>query len=361
MSEKLNIKTIRDLGPQFVNNNHKMVGQDGSYSIPLNGKCLWFFGDTLIGKRIPGESLWYPGGEKIGPESMAGTGGIEQMLTNTGLLISNSDAENGLREFEYICEPGGSLKQLIPLKSDENPDEFRIWCLHGIKLKEKLYLFYQKIEMLGEGDILPVNFKILGSGLAVGSDKDWSFERLMHNESDLIWKERDPQFASAIFHSREENFVYLYGVIANDEGVQQCYICRINPNEFENIGSYEYLVDENNVWEKDVKKAIPIFIGMPNELSVSYNNYLGKYLSIHSLDLTGKIVARTADNPWGPWSDPITVKQVEIKRKLDLKYPTLIYAAKEHPYLSKNDGKKIYITYIEFEEYFPHLLEVEFE
>jgi hypothetical protein len=356
----LKIKNIKDLGPQFVNNKHKMVGQDGAYSIPLNGKCLWFFGDTLIGRRIPGESLWYPGGEKIGPESMAGVGGIQQMLTNTGLVVYNNNAENGITDFQYICNSDGTLKQIIPLKEGENPDEFRVWCLHGIKLNDRLYLFYQKIQMLGEGDVLPVNFKISGSGLASGSETDWEFKRLEFNDSDLIWKERDPQFSAAVYFSHVHDYIYLYGVIANSDGVQQCYIARIRPAEIANFSAYEYQ-SEQNIWSKNIGDAKPIFNGMPNELSVSYNNYLRKYLAVHSLDLTGKIVGRTASNPWGPWSESFLIKQIEVDRPIDLNYPVLIYAGKEHPFLSKKNGKIIYITYIEFEEYFPHLLEVEFE
>lgn len=69
-----------------------------------------------MAKEFPVKVCGIRAEKKIGPESMAGTGGIEQMLTNTGLLISNSDAENGLREFEYICEPGGSFKTTDSIK-----------------------------------------------------------------------------------------------------------------------------------------------------------------------------------------------------------------------------------------------------
>jgi hypothetical protein len=36
----------------------------------------------------------------------------------------------------------------------------------------------------------------------------------------------------------------------------------------------------------------------------------------------------------------------------------LVYAGKEHPCLSRENGRILYITYVEFEEYYPHLLEV---
>ena len=42
----------------------------------------------------------------------------------------------------------------------------------------------------------------------------------------------------------------------------------------------------------------------------------------------------------------------------DLPNPQLIYAGKEHPALAHEGGRIIYVTYIEFEEYYPHLLEI---
>ena len=93
-------------------------------------------------------------------------------------------------------------------------------------------------------------------------------------------------------------------------------------------------------------------------MSVSWSGHLQRYLAVHSLDLTGKIVARIAPNPWGPWSAAVLLWSVEVKRQQPLPYPILIYAGKEHPELSAENGRRIYLTYVEFEEYFPHLVEV---
>jgi hypothetical protein len=79
---------------------------------------------------------------------------------------------------------------------------------------------------------------------------------------------------------------------------------------------------------------------------------------VHSLGLTGKIVARTAPDPWGPFSEPVDLWQAKAEVPKELDYITLIYAGKEHPELSADNGRILYLTYIEFEEYFPHLIEV---
>lgn len=356
----IKILSTRDLGAQFVNNPNKMVGQDGAYSIPMKGKCLFFFGDTLIGKRTEGESLWYPGGVPLGPVDMTGVGGLEKMITNTALFCYNKTGENGLDNFEYILDDNKNLKQLIGHEADEDRNWYRIWCLHGVAIKDKIYLFFIKIKMLEEGEP-PANFVVLGSGLAVGSEKDWSFRRVLNKGSYMLWDEVDPCFASAILYEEGNEYVYLYGTKNDNSAKHDLHLARVHPDEMEQIEKYRYFVSEKEEWTDNVKKSKPVFSGMPNELSVNYNKYLGCYLSVHSLDLSGKIVARTSPTPWGPWSEPIELWQVVPQKRIEGPQLELIYAGKEHPSFAKDNGKTIYVTYIEFEEYYPHLIEITFE
>lgn len=357
--KEIKVINARDLGAQFTDNPNKMVGQDGSYSIPLKDKCLFFFGDTLIGKRTEGESLWYPGGQPLGPVDMSGVGLLEKMITNTGLLCYNKTGENGFNDFHYVLDESGQLKQLIPHEADEDINWYRIWCLHGLAVGDKVYLYFIKIKMLQEGEP-PANFVIIGSGLAVGNAEDWTFRRVRYNDSYILWNEDDPCFASAVLYPENSEYVYLYGT-KNVKGEQFLHLARVKPDQLENFEAYEYYVSEKDGWSKDVKKSKPVFSGMPNELSVNYNKHLECYLSIHSLDLTGKIVGRTSPTPWGPWSDPVELWQVVPQKRIEGPTLELIYAGKEHPSFANDNGKTIYVTYIEFEEYYPHLIEITFE
>lgn len=359
MSATFTVKNIRDLGPQFTINPHQMVGQDGAYSIPLENddKTLWFFGDTLIGSRVPGESIWYPGGQAVGPYDMSGRGSIRRMINNCGLLTDNARGIAGLAEFQYILDNAGELKTLIPLRPDEHHDEFRVWCMHGIALNGKIYLFFIKVGMLAEGPF-PVNFEILGSGIAVGSANDWRFQRIDNHGSDLFWGKDDPQFGSAALLSDDSQWVYLLGVNKDERQTQLSNLARVPAAALADRRQYEFFCGRQKMWSSDVADAKAIFNGPPNEQSLSFNQHLGCYLAVHSMDISGQIVARTAENPWGPWSDPHLITTIKPVRKKPLPYPPLVYAAKEHPVLSDNGGKTIYITYVEFEEYYPHLLEV---
>ena len=362
MSRSATVESARDLGPLFADNPHQMIGQDGAFSIPLGEQTLWFFGDTLIGHRRRRESLWYPGGQPVGPRDMSGVAGIQRMINNSGLLVPAGEGPDVLKKFRYIRDDDGGLKTLLPLEADEHPDRDRIWCQHGVKIRERLYLSFIKVRMTDEPTPpLPIGFEIVGSGLAVGSARDWNFRRIERGGSSILWRADQPHFATAFMFDPSSGKMFLYGTVRRD-GVQRCYIARVSPDSIEDLDAYEYLASDAPKWSRAIEDAAPIFGRMPSELSVSFNEHLGCYLAVHSLDLTGQIVARTSRTAWGPWSDPVTLWDVRVPpREYAVPYPTLIYAGKEHPELAADAGRRIYLTYIEFEAYFPHLIEVTLE
>jgi hypothetical protein len=359
VTKALTVKSTRDLGPQFGDNPHHMIGQDGAYSIPLApGKALWYFGDTLIGSRVPRESLWFPGGQPLGPGDMSGHGSIDKLYTNTGLILHQASGGDGLHHYEYILDANGDLKQLVPRDSSESP-EIRIWCFHGHATNSQLYLYYQVVRMLADGP-MPVNFEILGSGLAQGNTYDWNFTRVPADDKLLWWPADQPQFGCVALPGTGD-WLYVYGVLKNADGQQECNLARVREDRIADHSKYEYLVNNSPQWSSDVRRAHPIMSNMPNEMSVSWNSYLGCYLAVHSYDLTGRIVARTSQQPWGPWSEAIDLWQVPAPVfDYHVPYSPLIYAGKEHPELSGDDGRTIYVTYVEFEEYLPHLIQVTF-
>lgn len=353
----LRVASARDLGPQFVHNPHRMVGQDGAYSIPLGDGALWYFGDTLVGARIPGESLWYPGGKPVGHADMTGRAGIERMWNNTGLILTDRTGREGLNRYRYITGTAGRLRPLIPLRAGEDPDWIRLWCLHGYHRAGRVYLFFIQVRMLESGPF-PVNFDIVGSGLAEGSREDMFFRRVVRGGNHILWPWPLPAFASAVLPDEADDLLYLYGVRKGKGGVQETCLARVRPALINEPSQYEYLVSGAPHWGPDAARCVPLFSGAPNELSVSFNRHLGCYLAVHSLDLTGVIAGRTSPAPWGPWSEPVELWKVRVPIPHPWPYPQLIYAGKEHPELSEGNGATVYITYIEFEEYFPHLVEI---
>src|SRR6185295_1737333 len=115
---------------------------------------------------------------------------------NTALILRHKTGGDDLTDFRYITDDQGELRPLIPLERHEHPDRDRIWCQHGIAIGERVILSFIKVRMLDEGP-LPVNFEIVGSGLAVGSSKDWTFQRVRQNGTDILWSAKQPHFATA--------------------------------------------------------------------------------------------------------------------------------------------------------------------
>lgn len=80
-------------------------------------------------------------------------------------------------------------------------------------------------------------------------------------------------------------------------------------NEIENPNSRKFFsgVDENGdpVWETSESKAKPLF-DLPEdcigEFSVSYNQYINKWILLYNCGNPRGINLRTADKPWGPWT-----------------------------------------------------------
>jgi len=356
----LAVRRSRDLGPQFVDNPHRMVGQDGAYSFPVDAGSFWFFGDTLIGRRVEGQSLWLVDNQIAGPGDLGGRGTFEAMPNNTALLLSCMEARDGLKDFQYLLGPDGRIRQVIERLPDEHPDHYRIWCLHGCQLGSRVHIFYQKIHMVKEGPF-PVNFEVVGVGQATGRVGEWRFERLVQRGSTVWWGGEFPQFGAAVLPVREKNLAYLYGVRKAADGTQNASVARVRLDALTDLAAYEYLAAAGPTWSRDPAESVTLFVGPPNELSVSFNPYLGQYLAVHSMNLSGLIVGRTSPDPWGPWSDAIPLWRVHPTRTPLTGFPNMIYAAKEHAELSREGGRIVYVTFIEFEEYYPHLIELELE
>ena len=354
-SRPLRVADALDLGPQFTDNPYRMTGQDGAYSIPLgDGRVFWYFGDTLIGERPPGslrDVFAHPA--EIGQPQ--GHAPFERLPTNTGLVLPAQSGQDGLTRFAHIVDDHGEIRQLVPPGPGDRDEWDRMWCMHGVALGDTLYLSYMHIRMLdGTASPFEMGFEVIGTGLAKGRVDDWQFERLVHDGEAMWWPYPQPQFSAAILSA--DDWLYCYGVTGHESGIQQAYLARVRPGDIEDRDQYAYLSGPEPTWSPDIADAIPLFDGPPNELSISWNDYLGSYLAVHSYGTEGRQVGRTAPQPWGPWSEPVTLWAVEAEP--DKKYPVAAYAGKEHPSLSEDDGRVIYFTYVEAEEYFPHLIEV---
>lgn len=152
----------------------------------------------------------------------------------------------------------------------------------------------------------------------------------------------------------DPRYVYAFGTPAGRAG--SAFLSRVPEGAITDLGQYEYW--DGDTWVRDKPAvAAPVIGDSPNssglfgfvrdiannpnffggwfaglvgaktggnvsEMSVQYNDYLGKYVVMYG-NGANNVILRTADTPEGTWSEPITVAT-------SIQYPGL-YAPMVHP------------------------------
>jgi len=332
--------SVRDLGLQFLDNPLRITGQDGATSTQLpNGDALWLFGDTIEG---PFESIR--------------NHNLTEVLSNTGSVVPAQDVSQGIKNFEYLKSTDSSRpRQVIEFDENEDKAKHRLWPIHSVCVGSNVYAFYHKITMDPEVDVFET-FELDGMGIARARIGDFRFKRLTAPDGTKeFWKGDQPSFG-VFTEILPDGYLYLWGSYWTG-----MFLARTDPESIEDLTSYEYLVegpteldpDAPAVWSKAFEPTAVLFEAVPNELSVSYNPHLERHLAIHVYHRQNKLVLRTAPAIVGPWSEPEVFYRPEMSSEDDL-----FTACKEHPELRTQQGKVLYVTYVNSSDYVPHLLEL---
>lgn len=334
------VESVRDLGVQFEKNPLNITGQDAASSIPLaSGQMLWLFGDTLEGtvQSIRNHEL-------------------SDVLSNTACLVPKQDVSQGIRRFEYLTDRTGKrARQLVLFAADEDRSKHRLWAVHGIEIADEVYVYYHKITMI-PGTSVFESFEMNGMGIARARAGEFQFERLVAPDgSREFWKGDVPTFGVFV-EKLDDGLIYLWGSLKSG-----MFLARTRPETLAHVASYEYLVEAPTLqephraarWAKEFAPTAVMFDGVPNEMSASFNRYLGRHVAIYVDYPMQQLALRTAENIFGPWSAP---EYFFTPTKSD--EWTSFYAGKEHPELAADEGRVLYVTFVSSFVYKPHLLEV---
>ena len=122
--------------------------------------------------------------------------------------------------------------------------------------------------------------------------------------------------------------LYVYGTDERrGKGLpsRQMVIARVPAASVSELASWRYF--REGVWGEDFRNPSPLVGGVASEYSVTPlgNRYLAVYTE---KGLSPRILGRTADHPWGPWSAPAVLYECpETGRDKKL----FCYGAKAHP------------------------------
>ena len=288
-----------------------MTARDVAASARVGDRMLWVFGDTLFNRK-----------------SEDGTS-----LRSSTAAWANPDAP---LEVSEPTDANGAPRQFVPFTAEEAAfnastgtpqDRIALWPGAPIADGDSSALIWCSKTRIRPGFL---NYEHLGVGLARLAAGATTGSR----EGGLLFGLGEPMLVNA---ARFGEDVYLYGNRTHGSG-GQLVVARAPFARVADRGAYRF--HDGGDWTPDASRAATLFAGVPGELSVSRNAHLGAYLAVYADVLAGRVVARTAARPEGPWSPPAPL--FEMRRA---KTEGFSYAAREHPDLATDGGRTLFVTY----------------
>ncbi|HAH31994.1 MAG TPA: hypothetical protein DCL44_06745 [Elusimicrobia bacterium] len=312
--------SVKQVGPLFEvkGASTQVIGQGGNYAVAAGpGKILWFLNNIWIGE-LPSSG------------QPARWGIIEG-----GVALSASTSPYSLKgALDYVQDENrwpisflsSDFREYIPVR--------KFWPRAGLKTEKKYYVFYSILNNFGNG---PYDYFRVGQGLAFSDNPEGPYKKMEIGGMSAFWSDVEPAFGSAAF-SDSDGQLYVYGRVMTEPGKYTAALSRVKPGDIESREKYEYysLDASSGVWTSDLTEVTPVMENMPEEFSVSYNEYLKSYLALY-LDIEdAEVLLMRSDYPWGQWRAPVKIMACSKEDYCS--------GAKEQPLFSLEDGKRIFFT-----------------
>jgi hypothetical protein len=192
-----------------------------------------------------------------------------------------------------------------------------------------MFLHFMSVREFGPPGQWSLNY----SGLAHSDDNGRSWTK----SPDAVWP-GDSNFGQVAFVDRGQR-VYLFGIPGGRFGHLE--LARVLRTALLDLTRYEYW--DGSGWTRDMDEAATVVPAPVGELSVQWNSYYRKWLTMYlnDDDSVNAVVLRIADCLTGPWSNELLVVGAEDVPQL--------YAPHMAP--RWNEGPDIYFTLSRFDVY----------
>lgn len=294
-----------------------VLGHDGSRSLSMGGDASqWFFTDTFFGD-------WNGDGSR----------NIEGGVHTSTAVVATSDLDTCFANATYLG--GKPPEELVVHPSGE--DTSKILPIVGAPFftGAALWTYYAVYRSIGPD---PLDLQSSGTGVLKAEGSPARFVR--PSPDVFLFAGTEPTFGDAVLPTADA--VYVYGGRPISAGVYETVLARVAPSAVTDRASYEFFAGVNGtggpIWSADSSTAVALYQGGIND--VTFNPHLNAYLATYITWFGQVVAARTAPNPWGPWSSEETIVGC---------YPedpnVYCYEARQHPELGSPDGTKIVLSY----------------
>jgi len=295
------------------------IGADGDFTVALtNGLTLWLFSDTFVGQVRDGHRVH------------------STMIHNSAALQRGINPTSAGVGFFYGQAPAGRPAALLAPADGKG----WFWLFDGVMARGKLFLFLAQIEPTDDKSVF--GFRQIGTWLGEVSNPlapppQWQVRQIKVPFAKFEAGETR-SFGSALLETN--GFIYVFGTRERKPAGKLMILARAPDAALGNFAAWQFRVRDG--WSTNVEAALDLCDGMATEFSVSWLRSARRYVLICSENgLSENIIARTALEPWGPWSPATTVYHCpEAKWNRQV----FCYAAKAHPMLSAATNELI-LTY----------------
>lgn len=142
-------------------------------------------------------------------------------------------------------------------------------------------------------------------------------------------------FQQSAYFPGSGGWIYEFGTASGRFGPAR--LARVQGAQINDLAAYEYW--NGTAWVPEIADASPVIPGTVSELSVEWNNFLGKYVAMYTEPQRG-LVIRQADNLEGPWSGMQTLLNPALLPGL--------YGGFMHPW---SDGRYLHFVVTTWDRY----------
>jgi len=316
--------------------NPRILGRDGGYSALFQGYSVWLYGDTFLsapdaqGRTLISDSWSFTSDLN----ALDGITGFQERLDSTGaptMILPETPSEQAFNAFHM-----GSPCQQQPCGA-----RWALWpsAIVADNADNRALIFYMVVSAQ-PGNF---NFQAVGNSVATWQNLQSQPQRLTLNppivadHPDLLFNQNEPNFGTAAFISNGTLFVYGCGTPTNgaDKG---CRIAKVPPASAQDRSAWLFYAGSSK-WSSNIADAVSLFSG-GSITSVSWNDYLQRFVALYSPPFSQNVKMRTSLNPEGPWSGEVTtftaMKPVGGGN---------VYDALAHPEYNVSGGQTMFVSY----------------
>jgi len=292
----------------------------GSMFLHSDGHIYFLFGDTF------------------GPPGPPDSSG--DWRSNTMAYTSDTTASDGIIFDGWITDSTGQAQALVEGDHDPNDGSGEVTKIPtaGWSFQGRQYLWFMSVKQWLDPGQWEVNY----AEIAYSDDNGNTWL------SSGMQRPGDSHFIQVAVAEYEDS-LYFWGIPAGRYG--GVTLSRVSPSHVLDSTAYEYFNGAG--WSTNEAEAMLIVEPPVGELSVVWNPYLQRWLMMYLNDNTDCIEARLAEQPQGPWEDPMTVVCAD-------QYPGL-YGAFMHSRYLENNGETVYFLMSQYGSYNVFLMKVVFQ